>query len=227
MSEKSTDLPLFPLPNVVHFPGTELKLHIFEPRYRRMVRDLLETDPESRWIGMVLIKPGEMRGGDPEIFPEGTAGLLLDVDYLVDGRSNILLHGDFRFQVEREIEVETPYRRALVRPIAEPRLDELDPGIVAVRQSLTNLIASLSEEVGESFPIQPGHLVDPEEPMGFERLVNRIAADIDLPALSKISLLNDSLPDRALRLLGILSSRHQILDLLRPYRHLAATPELN
>lgn len=227
MPEKSTDLPLFPLPNVVHFPGTELKLHIFEPRYRRLVKDLLETEPESRWIGMVLIKPGAVRGSSPEIFPEGTAGLLLDVDQLADGRSNILLQGDFRFHVEREIEAETPYRRALVRPIAEPRLDELDPGIVAVRQSLTSLVARIAEEVGESFPIQPSQLDDPDEPLGFERLVNRIAADIDLPALLKISLLNDSLPDRALRLLGILSSRHQILDLLRPYRHLAATPELN
>ena len=68
---------------------------------------------------------------------------------------------------------------------------------------------------------------DPAESLGFEQLVNRIAAEIDLPPLSKIGLLNDPLPERALHLLGILSSRRQVLDLLRPYRHLAADPELN
>jgi len=226
-TELSTALPIFPLPNVVHFPGTELKLHIFEPRYRRLVRDLLDAEPESRWIGMVLIKPGSGSGASPEIFPDGTAGLMIDVEPLPDGRSNIVLQGDFRFQVEREIEAETPYRRALVKPVQEPSLDETDPGIVAVRQSLTNLVTSLAREIGERFPVQPQHLEPPEDPLDFEQLVNRIAAAIDLPALSKIGLLNDSLPERALHLLGILSSRRQVLDLLRPFRHLAADPELN
>src|SRR6187399_2481527 len=48
-------LPLFPLPNVVLFPGVLLPLHIFEPRYRAMIGDALRGD---RRIGMVLLRPG-------------------------------------------------------------------------------------------------------------------------------------------------------------------------
>ena len=47
-------LPLFPLPNVVLFPGVFLPLHVFEPRYRELVADALMGD---RLIGMVLLKP--------------------------------------------------------------------------------------------------------------------------------------------------------------------------
>ena len=48
-------LPLFPLPNVVLFPNVFLPLHIFEPRYREMVADAIDSD---RMIGMVLLRPG-------------------------------------------------------------------------------------------------------------------------------------------------------------------------
>jgi len=48
-------IPLFPLPNVVLFPNVCLPLHIFEPRYREMVADVLDAD---RIIGMVLLRPG-------------------------------------------------------------------------------------------------------------------------------------------------------------------------
>lgn len=224
----TTEIPLFPLPNVVHFPLTELKLHIFEPRYRRMVRDLLETrEPEARFIGMVLLKPGAHGGSRPEIFPGGTAGLLTDVDYLPDGRSNILLHGDFRFQVEREVSSEAPYRRARVAPMEEPRLNEADPAIQAVRRGLFEELGTLASEIGESLTVEVGKLGDASGPLRFEELVNRIAADIDLPAVSKLTLLTDPLPERALRLLGVLRSRRQALDILRPYRHLATDGDLN
>jgi Lon protease-like protein len=224
--DEHPSIPLFPLPNVVHFPGTELKLHIFEPRYRQLVRDLLEAAPENRWIGMVLFKPGGGRSEAAEIFPGGTAGQLVDVDPLPDGRSNILLVGDFRFEVERELPA-SPYRRAVVRPVLEPRLNEEDPGIVAVRRNLVEAVEVLSSEVGERFPLKPEQVSAGSEALPFEQLVNRIAAEIDLPALSKMSLLTDALPERALHLLGILKSRRQLLDLLRPFRHLASDSDLN
>lgn len=223
-----TRIPLFPLPNVVHFPGTELRLHIFEPRYRQLVEDLLQESPDARLIGMVLIKPGRpARGGDPEIFPGGTAGLMLDVDPLPDGRSNILLYGDFRFRVEREVD-SGPYRLAEVKPLVEPLLNETDPGIQAVRRTLLEFVESLTEELGERSPVHCDALeAAEEEPLRFELLVNRIAAAMDLPPLSKMGLLNESLPERALHLAGILRNRIELLDLLRPFRHLASDAELN
>lgn len=225
LADSELHLPLFPLPNVVHFPGTDLKLHIFEPRYRRLIRDLLEGPPEQRFIGMVLIKPGSA-GPVPEIYPSGTAGLLIDVDLLPDGRSNILLHGDFRFEVRSEVG-DGPYRRAIVSPVTEPAVVENDAGVLVLRRGLTELVAALADEIGSDFPIRVDRLAESPEELSFEIFINRIAAEIDLPPLAKVSLLHQALPERALALLEILKSRKQVLDLLRPFRRLANDSSLN
>lgn len=224
---EATRIPLFPLPNVVHFPRTELKLHIFEPRYRRLVRDLLEAEPEARRIGMVLSRPRSARdGGHTAFFPGGTAGRLVDVDPLPDGRSNIILIGEFRFQVRQEVPG-TPYRQAVVQPMPEPTLNEADPGILAVRRDLDELVGALSVLLGERFPLSPKDLAGLEGTLCFEEVVNRIAAGLDLPPLAKLALLREVLPERALSLVGVLRGRIQALELLGPYRHLDAKPELN
>ena len=226
MSEE-TLLPLFPLPDVVHFPRTELRLHVSEPRYRRLLHDLAELDEESRWIGVVLLKPGWVQSyeGNPEIFPGGTAGRLMDIEELPDGSANVLLYGDYRFELERECASE-PYRQAVVRPVAEPWLNEHDAGIVVVRESILTNVRSLASELGESFPLGNDEIEECEEGP-FEELVNRIAAEIDVPVLRKLQLLVESLPERGLSVLSILRSRKQVVDLLRPYRHLADRSDLN
>lgn len=223
-----TLLPLFPLPDIVHFPRTELRLHVDEPRYRRLVRDLVERGEDEPWIGVVLLKPGWVQGyeGKPDIFPGGTAGRLMDVEELPDGSVNVLLYGDFRFELERECASE-PYRQALVRPVAEPWLNERDSGIVAVRGSILTHVRALAAELGESFPLSPDDIEALGEDSPFEELVNHIAAEIDLPALRKLQLLIESLPERGLSVLSILRSRQQVVDLLRPYRHLAGGSHLN
>lgn len=223
-----TLLPLFPLPDIVHFPRTELRLHVNEPRYSRLIRDLSEQEEESRWIGMVLLKPGWVQSyeGNPEIFPGGTAGRLVETEDLPDGSSNIVLYGDFRFELERE-HAGGPYRQALVRPVAEPWLNEQDAGIVAVRDSIVSHVRSLAGELGESFPLSPDEIEEIGEEHAFEELVNRVAAELDVPALRKLQLLIESLPERGLSVLSILRSRKQVVDLLRPYRHLAGRSSLN
>jgi hypothetical protein len=247
-SGDDTRLPLFPLPDVVCFPRTELKLHVFEPRYRRMVEDLLNLEEDARRIGLVLLKPGwgsAGRGGNagnavdiggiggiggigrPEIFPGGTAGLLVDVEKLPDGRSNILLRGDFRFELRRELEGGEPYRQAVVRPVEEPWLNERDAGIVAVRAAILDFLERLAKEIGQPFPFDPDEREELTKHCAFEELVNRIAASFDLPPLRKLQLLTESLPERGLSVLSILRSRVQVLDLLQPFRHLAAGSEHN
>jgi Lon protease-like protein len=226
--DASTCLPLFPLPDVVHFPRTELRLQITEPRYKRLLHDLMEQrDEDARWIGVVLLKPGwvETYEGRPEIFPGGTAGRLVDVDLLPDGRANILLYGDYRFELQRELGG-GDYRQAVVRPIEEPWLNERDAGIVAVRHAILEHLRILAAELGETFPFQPAaEGLGEDDP--FEELVNRIAADLDVPALRKLQLLIESLPERGLSVLSILRSRKQVVDLLRPFRRLAGRAELN
>lgn len=228
-------LPLFPLPDVVHFPRTVLKLHVFEPRYRRLVRDLEERDERLRWIGMVLLEPGAREEGfgvQPRIFREGTAGRLIDVEPLPDGRSNIVLQGDFRFLVEREIDdLSTPYRQAVVRPLEEMVVDERDSGVLAVRREILEVAEVLDREMGERFPLRITDLralaEKGAESGSFETLVNSLAAELDLPARRKLSLLEQSLIDRSVEVLEILRSRQRVLDLLRPFRHLAEAAEHN
>jgi Lon protease-like protein len=215
-------IPLLPLPDVVHFPRTELHLVFDEPRYLRLVKDLIDQNDEARWIGMVLLKPGwtQSYDGKPPIFSEGTASRLVDVDQLPDGRTQILLVGDFRFELARELAGAEPYRLAEVRPMDEPWLNEHDAGILAVRKALTELLRLVAEETGERFPISSGDLAELSGECAFEELVNRVASGLDLPPLRKLKLLQQPLPERGLSILSILRNRRQVLDLLRPWRHL-------
>lgn len=226
-----TRLPLFPLADVVHFPRTELRLQVSEPRYLRLVEDLAaREDEEALWVGVVLLKPGWVQSyeGRPPIFPGGTAGRLLDIEMLPDGKTaNIHLYGDFRFQLEREVGDE-PYRQAVVKPIEEPWLNEQDAGIVSVRRAILDHVRTLSSELGESFPLEPGAVAElGDDSPPFEELVNRLAFELDIPVLRKLQLLTESVPERGLSVLSILRHRAQVVDLLRPYRHLANRSELN
>ena len=94
-------LPLFPLPGVVLFPGAEIPLHIFEPRYREMTRHAIEANLP---IGMVLLKPGfqENYEGSPDIHPVGCLGEITACETLPDGRFNLRLIGRSRFRIVGE-----------------------------------------------------------------------------------------------------------------------------
>src|SRR5438552_18936945 len=94
-------LPIFPLPNVVLFPNVFLPLRIFEPRYREMVGDALDSD---RLIGMVLLKPGWEPDyqGRPDVYGVGCSGVITHDERLTDGRFNIVLRGLDRFRVVAE-----------------------------------------------------------------------------------------------------------------------------
>ncbi|MGH7804559.1 MAG: LON peptidase substrate-binding domain-containing protein, partial [Candidatus Binatia bacterium] len=80
-------IPLFPLPNVVLFPQVLLPLHIFEPRYREMVREVGSGD---EIIGMLLLRPGGESMEEPghDIYAVGCAGRMIRKIDLADGRSN-------------------------------------------------------------------------------------------------------------------------------------------
>jgi Lon protease-like protein len=228
MADDGTRLPLVPLSNVVLFPHTDLQLHVAEPAYRRLIRDLLDgAEEEERWLGLVLLNPdgGLSAAGQPAVFPGGTASRVVEAELLPDGRSNLLLHGEFRFELQRELDG-VPYRAAVVRPLAEPALDEQDAGIVAVRRSLIAAARGLGEELGTRFPLA-GEVLEELDDCLFEELVNHIAVRLDLPPLRKLQLLVESLPERALSVLAILHSRQKVVDLLRPFRPLSGSSQMN
>jgi Lon protease-like protein len=96
------DLPLFPLDTVL-FPGMALPLHIFEPRYKEMIGQCLET---GQPFGVVLIRRGQESGAPlPQPYGVGCTAKIIQVDPLDDGNLNILVLGRDRFRIlslERE-----------------------------------------------------------------------------------------------------------------------------
>jgi Lon protease-like protein len=98
-------ISIFPLPGAILYPGLQLPLHIFEPRYRALVGDALVRD---RRIG--IIQPQRAIEGAP-LFAVGCLGRIDDVEAMEDGRYNIVLEGESRFRVVRELDVTTPFRQ--------------------------------------------------------------------------------------------------------------------
>jgi Lon protease-like protein len=93
-------IPVFPLAGALLFPRTQLPLHIFEPRYRTMVRDALAGD---RLIGMV--QPRDSKE-PPALFGTGCLGHIEAAEELEDGRFNLVLAGLSRFRILRELLVQ-------------------------------------------------------------------------------------------------------------------------
>lgn len=108
----SGQAPLFPLPNVVHFPHTWLPLHIFEPRYRAMIADALEGD---RLIAMALLGPNQesaYKSKFAKIHPVVCLGRIAVEEKLPDGRFNLALHGLCRARINSELGSDLLYRTA-------------------------------------------------------------------------------------------------------------------
>ena len=116
-----TRISIFPLPGAVLYPDLQLPLHIFEPRYRAMVSDALARD---RRIGM--IQPQRSNEGAP-LFEIGCLGRIGEVEALDDGRFNIILQGEARFRILRELDVATAFRQVEAELLEEPQDEALSP----------------------------------------------------------------------------------------------------
>ncbi|HET7710000.1 MAG TPA: LON peptidase substrate-binding domain-containing protein [Sphingomicrobium sp.] len=104
-------LPIFPLPGAILFPRAQLPLHIFEPRYRDMVRDA--ADGAGR-IGMIQPQAMAVTDGEPPLYSVGCVGEIVGIEELDDGRFNIVLLGSTRFRLIGETDMGTAYRHAEV-----------------------------------------------------------------------------------------------------------------
>lgn len=123
-------IPLFPLGTVL-VPGLVLPLHVFEPRYRRLVADLQERPDDDRGFGVVAIREGHEVGetGVTALHEVGTLALLRSVAPYPDGRSDIVTNGDARFRLHRIVDTGTPYLTGEVEWLDEP--DGGEPEAVA------------------------------------------------------------------------------------------------
>ncbi|MBE7462074.1 MAG: LON peptidase substrate-binding domain-containing protein [Planctomycetes bacterium] len=120
------EVPLFPLPDVVLFPGTILPLRIFEPRYKTMLADALKG---PQFLAMARLKPGweDAYLEAPALFPMVGVGRIVAHQQLDDDTYQIALLGLSRARIQSEIQKE-PYRIATVvriedDPILEPALE--------------------------------------------------------------------------------------------------------
>jgi hypothetical protein len=114
-------LSIFPLSGAIVFPGLQLPLHIFEPRYRALVGDALARD---RRIGMIQPqKPVE----DAPLFTVGCVGKIGEVEAMEDGRYNIILEGESRFRLLRELDSATPFRQVEAELIEDDEGEALSP----------------------------------------------------------------------------------------------------
>jgi uncharacterized protein len=141
-------VPMFPLGTVL-LPGAVLPLHVFEPRYRQMVRDCRAADG---MFGVVLIERGHEVGGGDTRTDVGTLARIVDAQELPDGRWVVVAVGDSRVQVDRWLP-DDPYPQAEVRVWP----DELGDVTAAAdhRDRVLPLLrrcAALLRELGEAAP---------------------------------------------------------------------------
>jgi uncharacterized protein len=195
LSSLPSVIPLFPLGDVVLFPRVPLPLHIFEPRYRKMVADALVGE---RVVGMVLLRPGWEAdyGARPPVFESGCAGLIDRWEQLPDGRYNIVLRGLSRFRV-REEHAGAPYRLASVEPLP----DDLGPADV-----LATARARVVERIAQAADVSATVVARPD--LSHELFVNALCQSLDLDPLEKQALLDcDGVLARYGRLSAILEFR--------------------
>ena len=170
-------LPLFPL-GAVLYPGMLLPLHIFEERYRQLVRDLLDG-PEPRRFGVIAIRKGRETGveGVQSLYEIGCTATLRRVDEHEDGRFDLVTVGTQRFRL-LALDQTLPYLQGEIEMLADEAVDPAAaaPVVPAVQVAFRGYLDALTEWGGATVRVE--HL--PAEPVLLSFLV-AAAVVIDLP----------------------------------------------
>ena len=155
-------LPLFPL-GAVLYPGMLLPLHIFEERYRQLVRDLLDG-PDARRFGVIAIRKGRETGVDgvQSLYEIGCTAVLRRVDKHEDGRYDIVAVGTERFRLLR-LDQTRPYLQGEVEILAEEPADPAvaGPAVAGVQAAFREYLDALTEWGGATVRLEdlPGEPV--------------------------------------------------------------------
>jgi Lon protease-like protein len=139
-------MPMFPL-GMALLPGAVLPLHVFEPRYRQMVHDILADDADVPEFGVVMIERGQEVGGDDVRTRVGTVARLVDIRALPDGRYALVAVGGERLRVNAWLP-DDPYPLADVDLWPDDDLDSIDQQTAAdTIEALHNRVRELNDEV--------------------------------------------------------------------------------
>ena len=140
-------LKVFPLPSVVLLPGSAAPLHIFELRYRAMVKDALEGDS---LFAMAQVMPGQeslLQGGQPALEEMVCIGTITMHELLEDGRHNLVLVGIARARIIRELTQTHLYREVEAELIEDQPVEE--GADASLRRAVVDLVARVPTQVGQ------------------------------------------------------------------------------
>jgi Lon protease-like protein len=196
---RSLRVPLFPLPGAILFPRSQLPLHIFEPRYREMVRDAIDGGGR-----IAMIQPHRLDDDNrAPLYQVGCVGELVGVEELEDGRFNIVLLGSSRFRLIKEAEVDASYRCADINIEA---FDDQEPEPLSLVQRAE--VEREARRLGDAM----GLAVDWEavSRLDDEMLVNAIAQVAPFDVGAKQALLEEPLLDGRADLLVQLMQFHRM-----------------
>jgi len=204
----ATRLPMFPLGTVL-VPSAGLPLHVFEPRYRALVRDCMQADKE---FGVVLIERGSEVGGEDVRTGAGTVARILDAVELPDGRWALATVGVRRLRVVRWLP-DDPYPLAAVLDWPDPApggdlADALGTCVTLLRRAL-----GLAAEAGDAAaratveladdPVLATYQATALAPIGpFDRQRLLVAETPEARVASLTELLHDAIAVLELRLGG-------------------------
>jgi Lon protease-like protein len=216
-------LPLFPL-GAVLFPGALMPLHIFEPRYRLLIRRCSER---QRPFGIVLIRNGPEVGKGAEPYEVGTEAKIVAESPLPDGRSYVVTRGERRFVVESLIADAEPYLMGQVRYLDETDGDRAVDRAGVAREALgaylLAVVAVTDDARGERALADDLRNAPPGD------LAYRIAGSLAVDAPQQQALLElETASARLEEETRILNRETELLrDLLVRLRERGERPELN
>jgi ATP-dependent Lon protease len=194
---------LFPLPNLVMFPGVVQPLHVFEPRYVEMLEDALEGD---KLIAMALLEPGWEPNyeGRPQLAPFVCIGRVVSHARSEKGTYNLLLLGCRRARIARELPPTRSFREAEVTLLG----DEYSPAGAARRGALQQrLVDSLRPYVSASAAAQQQFQQLLASDISLGQVTDIVAHTLDLAPADKLRLLGECNVDlRAELLLEMIES---------------------
>jgi Lon protease-like protein len=196
----------------VLFPGLVLPLHVFEERYRQLVRDLLAVPEEERRFGVVCIREGREVGTDGvrALHDVGCTAQVTQVRAYPDGRYDLVTVGSQLFRLE-QLQTDRPYFTGTVTMLEDPRGDaaELELLAPAVRAAFTRYVDALARAGA-------GEVEVPELPDDPHVLGHLVGASMALDLSDRQGLLEQ--PDGVARLrrgLTLLRREAVVLDALR------------
>ena len=195
-------LPIFPLPGTLLLPQTIVSLHVFEPRYRRMMADLIDGH-RALAVAMLDESGAPDQWGRPPVYPVAGVGVLRRSAKLPDGRYNILVEGVLRANIAEELEptASVPYRRVRAKPLADAttaRPEEIENAANALRALCSRAVSAMGTgdaEVMERLNeiSDPGMLADMIAAAAIQEVEDRQKILAEMDVLRRVELASGAL----------------------------------